>query len=354
MAFLINFLFVPVYYYILNSIISNKKRARLFFFSLVSFHAILFRALANPYVYDDSFRYAYAFEQICGLNLKDIVLSVNAYTEWGIGYLVINWIITQFTHNAQYLFIVVAILTVGGTIRYYYKSTYTPLLTILLYLSYPMMYTMSFGVIRQHLSIMFALWALFYLDKLKYSIPLILFGILCHTSTLVFLPFYFISHFNLKKINSFKLFCFSALGFLATTILTGYLLKFFLRYEDIMDKESSQTNIVPVFMIGITIFILYIGDVFRKIKEKRDENVVRFILYGFVIALFGLTVPAAGRLSLCFIYVMPVALSFVYKYNSSRTISIIGTIVISLTVLLLDYYSFEKFNTYLYFWEKVI
>lgn len=354
MIYLINILAVPIYYYFIKATIHNKKKASNYFFLVVALHAILFRALANPYVYPDTQRYTYAFEYIAGMKFKEMAFSIIQYSEWGIGYLTLNWIIGQLTHDATYLFIVLSVISVGGVMLYYYKSSYTPLLTVVLYLSYPMMYTMGFGVVRQHLAIVFILWALYYADRLKYSIPLILIGILCHTSSMVFLPFYFIRNLNLKKFNSFKLFWFSVIGFVVMTFLVGYVLSFLSRYEEVMEEEGEQTNIVPVFMIGFTVLSFYITGVVKRISEIRDKMVLRFLIYGLVIALFGMTVPVAGRLSLCFIYVLPVAASLLYKYVSKKDKDFvyIYTSAISLAVSYLIYGSSAKFSTYLFFWNN--
>lgn len=356
MIYLFNLLLIPIYYFVINATIHNKKKARNYFFLVVALHAILFRALANPYVYPDTQRYTYAFDYIAGMKFKEMAFSINQFTGWGVGYLILNWIIGQLTHDATYLFIVLSVISVGGVMLFYYKTSYTPLLTVVLYLSYPMMYTMGFGVVRQHLAVVFVLWALYYADKLKYSIPLILIGILCHTSSMVFLPFYFIRNLNLKKFNSFNLFWFSVIGFVVMTFLVGYVLSFLSRYEEVMQEEGEQTNIVPVFMIGVTVLLFYITGIVKRISEIRDKMILRFLIYGLVIALFGMTVPVAGRLSLCFIYALPVAVSILYNHKSKNNkdfVSIYITVIL-LAVSFLVYGSSAKFATYLFFWDKYL
>ena len=126
MFYLFNLLIIPLYYLVIRIITSNKHSANKFFFLVISFHAILFRALANPYNYqEDTFLYAEGFQSISDMTFSDAVLSVNFYTHWGPLYLALNWVLGRITTDPAILFVVVAFLTVGLILWFYYKTSYS-------------------------------------------------------------------------------------------------------------------------------------------------------------------------------------------------------------------------------------
>ena len=353
MTYFINLLFVPFYYYIIQALFRRKEKSQMIFFIVVGIHAILFRALANPFVYTDTFRYTYAFDDIGTMNYKDAILSINQWTGWGQGYVALNWIISRFTSDPNYLFIVLSVLSVGGVIWYYSKNTTVPLITMLLYLMYPMMYIMGFGVVRQHLAMVFILWALYFANNLKISIPLAIIAVLCHTSSLVFFPFYFLRNIGITKFNSIKLIIFSIIGFLLVSWGVTLGISLASRYEEVLTEEGDQNNIVPFIMIASVVLMFLITGAVRKIKDMRDSYIVRFMIYGVIIAIFGMTVPRAGRLSLSFIYCMPVALSLLYKYGNknNKGICIVYTICIFLLTSSLVKLGASKYSDYLLLWK---
>lgn len=352
MVYLNNLLLVPLYYFALFCFLPAKQ-VRKYFFLLVTIHAVLFRALSNPYDYVDTARYAEAFQIISEMSFKKAVLSVNYFTEWGQGYVALNWIIGQYTDNPIFLFIVLAALSVGGVILYYYKTSYTPLLSVLFYLLYPMMYYQGFGVVRQHLAIVFVLWALYYMENLKIAVPLSIIGVLCHTTAIVVFPFFFIRNFNMRTFNSLKLAVLSIISFVIVSLGASFVISFSSRYEDILEAEGTQHNIVPVFVLGVTLVCVFLTGIMKKISDNREMLLIRFLIYGFVIALFGTSVPRAGRLPLYFIYTVPVAFSLLYKYTNHNTkwIFIMCTISLFSVVFLLISHMTSRYEVYHFFWE---
>jgi len=354
MIYLLNFLLVPLYYSIIRAIFPNKNADRIFFIT-VAIHAVLFRAMANPYVYVDTQGYSYAFENIATMSLKEAVL-LSHWSNWGQGYVALNWLISRFTQDPRYLFVVLSILSVGGVMLFYRKTSETLLLTIMLYLLYPMMYVMGFGVVRQHLAIVFVLWALYYINNLKISIPLIFIGISFHTTALVFLPFYFIRNLNVKKMNSLRIVFFSIVGFLLMSLLVGYAISFFERYEDVLEREGDSSNFAPVVFLGLTIVGLLITGAVHNIKDVRESMIVRYLIYGLIVAIFATTVPRAGRLPLYFLHCIPVAISVMYKYCNKANkliVNAIVAIIFALTAVMV-YYASAKYESYEFIWESVI
>ena len=352
MTYLYNLLLIPLYYFVTYHFFPEKL-ARKCFFLIVIIHAVLFRALSNPYDYVDTLGYAEAFGIISEMSFKEAVLSVNYFTGWGQGYVTLNWLIGQWTDNPIFLFVVLATVSVGGVILYYYKTSYTPLLSVLFYLLYPMMYYQGFGVVRQHLAIVFVLWALYYMRNLKIAVPLSIIGVLCHPTAIVVVPFFFIRNFNMSTFNSLKLMVFSIVGFFVAGFGASFLVSMSSRYGDILETEGEQNNIVPVGVLGAVLISCFLTGRMKKIKNDRELFVIRFLIYGFVIALFGTTVPRAGRLSLYFIYAVPVAFSLLYKYTNRDTkwIFVMCTISLFLVVFYLMSKMMSRYEVYHFFWE---
>lgn len=360
MVYLYNLLAVPLYYYIIRINAKNTVNSTKFFYFVVALHAILFRVLANPYNYVDIENYANAFGNIAEMSFNEAVFSFNIYSAWGVGYVALNWVVGQLANNALYLFAITTILSVGGTVYYYKKTSYLSLAPIMLYLLYPMMYFMSFGVIRQHISIPFILFALYYIDNLKYSIPLLIISILFHTGAVVFVPFYFLIYFYKK--HSLKVsICFSLVMVVLMKGSVLFLLSFLPRYEETYEERESTNNIVPVFLIGFFLYLLYVSKIWQRIKcsNQKDYNVILFVFYGFFVSLFSIGMSSAGRLPLPFIYILPVAMTYLYKYNRKKVLFYHMYLAVFTSITLIFYYlSYKAGELYVYaysfFWEPQV
>lgn len=354
MTYLINFLLVPFYYVIIREV-AGKSKCKKWFFLVVTIHAILFRALANPYIYVDTEGYADAFRNISTMSLKEAILSPNYYTSWGVGYIFINWLISKFTLETTHMFIFMSVVSVGGVILYYYKSSYAYLTAVLFYLLYPMLYMMGFGVIRQHLSVMFILWALYYFDNLKISIPFFVASALCHTSGLIFLPFYFFKYISINKITSVKYIIIILVSLFLFRSTITYVLPYLDRYEWAYYSDEGSNNYMPVVLIGSILLFFFLTNIFKRITDQRDINVVRFIAYGFIVSLFSIGVHGAGRLTMCFLYTLPVAIGLPYKYGKKKVkqeMNLYMVMLFALTLFMV-YHALFKYQIYIFFWEGI-
>ena len=112
---------MPLYYLVLRLVTTRREADRLFMW-IVAVHAILFRALANPYNYVDTRVYASTFKVIGSWTLKHAVIDTNTYTELGRGYLLYNWILSRVSNDPSILFVVTGIIAVGGIMLYYKKT----------------------------------------------------------------------------------------------------------------------------------------------------------------------------------------------------------------------------------------
>ena len=355
MFYLINLLAVPLYYALIRLVIKNKASSLSIFFVVVTIHAILFRALANPNNFVDADTYTTAFEYLRYVSFTDAVFS--PYSSWGIGFVVLSWLIGKVSSDVVLLYATIAFLSVGGILLFYKKTTYGLLTSVMMFLLYPMLYYMGFGVLRQHLSIPFMLFALYYIDNKKISIPLSFISILLHTGSIIFVPFYFIIGFYRKY--SLKTSCFFSI--VAIIVLKNailFVLSFFPRYEATYFEKEATNNIVPVLLIGVLLLFIYgsnIGTIIKR-TNRRDDNILLFLLYGFFVSILSIGMPAAGRLSLPFVYLLPVAMTYLFRYKRKSVDYYQLYLVVFLTITLWQYYlKYEagllSLYTYSFYWE---
>lgn len=354
MTYLLNFLLVPLYYLALRLMTTRREADRLFMW-IVAIHAILFRALANPYNYIDTGNYARAFKIIGGWTLTHTIIDSNIFTKWGRGYLLFNWMVSRLTDDLIVLYAIASIIAVGMVMAYYKKTLYTVLAPTLFYLSYHMMYLHGFSAIRQHLAIPFLLFALYYIEKPKVSLCFAITATLLHTSCVVFFPFYLV-HWLSKKMSYGEVAILSILIFMAGRFFITAILSFFPRYESYFGA-TPKNNIVPVLLIAFMILLLYEANLFSQSIKRTDRNLLLFLLYGFGLSLFCVKMPGAGRLSLPVVYVVPVAMSLLYQYGGRKrdeyNLCVAGLAMlaaIGLYLLVDDGHS--MLLRYVFFWER--
>ena len=352
MTYLLNLIIIPFYYIILSRVITNKEKRYNSFFLIFGIHAVLFRVLANPLNYVDTDGYADAFEIISEMSLSEALTS--QYVLWGVGYIFVNWFISRFSSDPLILFSFISIVSVSGVIWFYKKTSHSAIATALIYVIYPMLYLMGFGVLRQHLSIVFVLLSLYYVDKIKISIPLAVIAILLHTSSLVFIPFFLWKYFKIEKRNFFIVFSIMIFGFIFFRLSMYFLLSFFPRAQQTGFGEEGNNNLLPIIILGTTVFLFYYSKTAIRLKEECEKNIFSFIIYGLMISLFGFGLLGAGRLSLMFIYVFPVAITYLKTYSNNKRIYYSFFISILFLMFYIITSSYDPIDyDYITIWEPV-
>ena len=276
--------------------------------------AILFRIIACPLEVDDAERYIDAYINISDMSFKEAFLSLNYYTSWGQGYVLLNWLLSLFSDKAIWLYVIVGIISVGGVMSFYDKTSYVLLVSISMYLLYPMMYYLGFGVLRQHLAVVFVLFALYYCDNWKKSVLLTLIGVSVHSSALIFLPFLIWNVFFKNNIKSPSFYLYTLIIVIVAHIFIAVLISFLPRYVEVLEVSEKTNNIVPLVLMSSLVFLFYLYRIGDKIDNERDLNILGFSIYGVFISLLGFGIPGAGRLTLFNIYTLPVALTLFYNY----------------------------------------
>lgn len=351
MFYLLNLFILIVYYFLIIGRDKDNAEKRKRFAIIACIHIVLFRALADPYCFVDTGLYDEGFSSIADMNFHEAILQLNYYTHWGHAYILLNWIIGQFTDNSIIMFIVVSIISIVPVIFFYYKSGQKMLFPLLVYLAYPMMFYQGMGVLRQHLSVAIILIVLYYLGRPKFSIPLTIIACLMHTSGIVILPFLFMYRININKYLNLKGFIFSAMFLVLFRYSMWNILSYMPKYMDIV-SEGSDNNIAPIAWMGSILF-LYLLDHKRNIEWlDLEKKIMAFFSYGFVISLCCLGLNGMGRFTICFYYVIPLAsMVITRRAKSSAIVFFVYAINIAITLIML-YYSVPVHNyDYKFFWE---
>lgn len=344
-----------LFYYKAIYLIWNEEKAKKMFFILLTSHLILFRALANPYNYVDTLVYAQAFDNIISMPIWEVFSLKNYYVDWGIGYVIFNWLIGHISHDPQILFISMAIISIIPVTWFIYKTSHSMLFPIVIYLLYPMFFYMGFGVMRQHAAIGFILLALYYVDDIKVSLFWGLLALSFHTSAAVFFPFYVWRYMNFNIRNVWKSLFFIAIVAIFLKTLLGSILMSLERYQHLYGVSGKENNIVPVVFIGSFLFLLWFTKLYKRINCPMDSNIVNFMIYGLALAIVGIGTYGMGRMTLYFMYVLPMAVTLLdkYKINVQLTSTYKVMLLCLVTYFLVSSYSVRPY-AYSFYWESVV
>lgn len=351
MAFFINLCVVFIYYFIFTVVYRHEpdKRNKLFAI-VVGMHAVLFRALADPYIFVDTEQYHKGFDDISAMTLRESVFQLNFYTHWGQGYLLWNWLISRFAEDYHFLYIATAIAGVSTVVWFYYKSVGNVLFPMIIYLAYPMMFYQSCGVLRQHFSVAFILLAIYYLDNYIKSIPLAVMACLMHTSSIVFLPFFFWNKINLKNFSFAILVPLILICLVVFREVMGFILSFMPKYEEIVGSSTESSNMFPVLWMSPIVVISLLCKLYKKNIKQLQSRILSFLYYGFAISIFSVGLSGMGRFTICFLYIIPVASMIIWKYNKNFKLILIAINVVAVIIQVYFSAAVKDYN-YLFLWE---
>lgn len=355
MIYLYNLIAVIVLYLFL---LGNKRceyypKRNKIFWTMVSIHAIFFRALANPENFTDTINYNIAFDRVLNVDFASFFLSFNPVLwGWGYGFQLVQWAITLFTQDPQYQFFVFSLLTLVPIFWFYKKFSHDPLFTVIFFLAYPSMYYMSIGVMRQHLSIAFCLLALLYFEKKTVSYLLSFVAVLFHPSSLIFIPFYFWNKMDVSKVNTWKLVAMLSACIIMFKAIIAVVVSYIPRYEYATEEGSS--NILPVALLGSFVFIAIKYRISKKTQDNIEKAIINACFYGLFVALVAVGQSGMGRLPLLFLYLLPVAITFLRYKGIGSLIYRSYTISIYILIIYLISKDTKWYEDYSFFWQPQV
>jgi hypothetical protein len=185
----------------------------------------------------------------------------------------------------------IAFLLKVKILNYYSKDIF---LSLLVYVSAIFLY-FDLNGIRQGLAISIVLLSIPYiLNKNIYKyLFLILMAIFCHTSAIIFLPFYWIANIRFKKkyilqiLTLVVVFSIPLREFVLNSSLLDYLFTFqrLSGYEDILFNPKKNT-VISIFSLAVfQRFVILFLFLFYYKKLKCDKKLKNLLLNGYVISL---------------------------------------------------------------------
>lgn len=223
--------------------------------------------------------------------------TINLYSfketwlDFEIGYYYLNRIIASFTGNFQFVLLLTSIITIyliNKTLKDY-SSSY--ILSIFLFITL-YLYFKSFNNIRQYLAIAITFYSLRYIIERKFwkYFFVVVSASLFHISSLILLPFYWVSRFNFSKITYLFFIIISiVLSLLANNIILSISILFpkfsyYINYS----QDGASVNSVILILSFIILFIVLFKD--KIIKNNENAliyiNMVVFALF-FNILVYG-------------------------------------------------------------------
>lgn len=323
---------------IIWSILLSKRKSRSqnrkYFFYVVTIQVLLFHALREPFAYPDNDTYAMAFDDIRQMSFSEAILELNRYTAWGYGYILLNWGLGRICEDSQILFFTTSAIIVLCTFWFYYKTSSNLLFSYLAFALYPFLMYQSMYGIRQHSAAALLLLSLYYIKDFRKSVILLIIAVLFHATAIVFAPFYYI-YYKIKKISPSKIIIFGIFVLLVFNVGMSFFLQTVERFEHYQEIQNSNT--LPLMVLGSILLAHLLNRTFKYNLSEHDDIIFKYLIYSTFI-LVGLMGTGGGRLASYFMYIMPVSLPMLFKYNKAGTPwKIIFTIFYLLALIYLWY-----------------
>ncbi len=239
----------------------------------------------------------------------------------------------------QFYFIITSFFTlylISTTVKKYSDNYF---LSILIFITIPIFYLMSFSIIRQFLAIAIVFYAIrFIINRNLFKfIIFVLIASLFHYSALISLPMYFLYRVKFTKIFSLIIIF---LSIFISPFLSKILILYFPYYSNYFNNASHGKSLLYfLFFILIFIFMHY-----KYIKDYRTSfyfNVytIGISLYIMFIQLGDVGIRISYYYLIFLIFLIPSILK-IYKVKQAYFIMIILT----LFIYIFNFYLFEKNN----------
>ena len=313
MTYALNLAVVILYGIILRVLFPEKWKPVFVFIATV--HLCLFHALRNPFDYPDNVMYYDAYEEIARCNFRECFFELHSFTSWEPGYIFLNFALSRINPDPSLLFVVSSIFMVAGNMLVIKRMSYDPLLSVVIYMIYPLMFGQSMYVLRQHIAVVFVLLSMLNADKTAKCILYALSACIFHFSAICALPFVFF-HKRIYSLSPSRLFSLVILFIAAAKIVIPLIVSIFPRYTTYSEDES---NIVPFVLLASLFLMHLINGSLNKAETSGDKKILSFLFYGTIISVLMLGVPGGGRLTNYFIYVIPLAFPLLFKLKGLAT-----------------------------------
>ena len=358
MIYIINIIILFIYKIFINSLVLSDNRKNILYITCSTIHLLLFHALRNPFIYPDNEGYSIAYYIISEYNLKEIFTDPYfLYASWEKGYVLYNYILSNFFNSSTILFISTSCFIVLGFMFLVYKWSSYPCLSVLLYVLNPMLFYTSLFVLRQHIAIIFVLLSIYYIYDLRKSFLLAIVGVLFHSSAIIIFPFYIFNRINIEKITLRKMILWGGIIIVLLRVIIEVVFLYMPRYAHYADETSS--NFLPFIVILLLFLLHYWNGSYKMNLDYNEVVLLKYLVYATFICTFTIGLAGGGRLTSYFMYSVPFLLPLLFKYNNKCFYQKILYTVLVFTIYIRSIYiSFSDINSpyttnYQFFWENI-
>lgn len=338
----------------------NKARKRLAFFTAILL--ILQSGLRHVRVGPDTYQYMLNFQNRIQWSWYQVFQNFVDVYLYGkgkdAGYTFLVKVFSLFSTDYQIFLMFVAIVVFVPMLRFVYKNTerlediwYALLLYLTLFYSF-----FSITGIRQAIAAGLCLWTVEYIKekKLFYFLLFIVVGGLIHKSCLLFLPFYWIAHFNKPRVMFIGMLClFPVMVYMGNKFaLQLAIISGSENYLDYAKQESigARNLILFYFLISIVGYIRYWNESEWITKKSNIFNAISLGIF-----FLPLTLNSANLVRVVQYY--SIFLLVFIGYIVAPPIDVQKVFFVQLVkIFLLGALLYKLFNTpvdYVFFWQNI-
>lgn len=343
------FVFIVVGFLGFLADLSNHALLKKFFLIFLIFAFLPMYYLRDYTIGTDTLNYIPIFESIFYLKYP-IEYAIEYNIE--IGFVVVVYILGQFTHNYFFIFTILTFLVYFNLIFSFSRYKLSYILYISSFFSTFAIYFYTYNILRQAIALSFALFAVrFLLDK-KNNLFLLFcfFAFLFHYSSLIILLYYFLYKYRKIIVGKWFVFfpCFIIFPFFVFNFLVGVFDKY-LAYATSDNISDGSGILLKIFYIFTLFLIIYLRKFIIKNKTEYDFFISVYMVFVSLILFFelsGLFNQGLVRLALYFqwpiLFVFLIVLINIQDRNLRYTCNFLFfSFLVFFTTYLLSNYGYE-------------
>lgn len=313
---------------------TNKK-----VFLILSFGILFF---VSAFRYDIGYDYSHIYVKIFD------IITAGGKVDWDIGTIGIIKLISLFTKDYLYFFIVMSFITMFflfKSIRQYDKIA--PILVFLLVCSGE--YIASFNAVRQYVSIAIFMYSLKFIKEknLKKYLIYMLCASLIHSSSVILIPIYFVNKIK-PNVKNHLILLFLLVAILPFASSLFYSILGLTKYSHYINSNYNEFN--PTYSELIMFSIVYVFCIFNWKKCKEDEDYCMFFnltLVGLIISILSFKIILAYRIIFYFKMILFYTVGLIYRNinNAKNRLAFITLFIILFSsVTLIGAYHFGWYD----------
>ena len=346
MVFLIaNIILIIVEGFVCSALFPTPRQRKKSFLLIAFIQLFVIHAFLDPDVMQDLPGYYETYEMFGENSLQESSLVGYVGVKMEPGWIVLCRVLYQISSNPRLLLIVTSILMVGGYCKTI--SRYSPIswLSIVIYLCTT--FDQSMIVLRQHSAIALTLLAIpFILERdLKRYLFIMTLAFLIHSTSIIFIPMYFIYGINMKK---YWLYFFTIA--IVGTIVAGTVFPWLFSHTWYNSYDNREASNYTLFFVSLSSLFLYLVSIKFKISDLKgiDKYSILLISMAVLLCLCGVGYSPTNRMvkyfSVASIILIPRAINK-FKDDVAK-VSIIIVVVLFHLLLFLSPSNTEYFKDY--------